>query len=98
MPSKIWSISVELKRSVPLNSRCSRKCETPASDRKSTRLNSSHTIISYAVFYFKKNKNVEDVCFRNVRLLQKDGLDHYGGGPVTIAWRAFDRQQHFFFF
>ena len=30
MPSKISSISVELKRSVPLNSRCSRKCETPA--------------------------------------------------------------------
>src|SRR4051812_12833187 len=30
MPSKIWSISTELNRSVPLNSRCSRKCETPA--------------------------------------------------------------------
>ena len=30
MPSKIWSISDELKRSVPLNSRCSRKCEMPA--------------------------------------------------------------------
>src|SRR3954464_16104851 len=26
-------------------------------DRKSTRLNSSHTIISYAVFCFKKTKN-----------------------------------------
>src|SRR5947209_9605721 len=30
MPSKIWSISTELKRSVPLKSRCSRKCEMPA--------------------------------------------------------------------
>src|SRR5437764_11642410 len=30
MPSKIWSISTELKRFVPLNSRCSRKWETPA--------------------------------------------------------------------
>jgi len=26
-------------------------------DRKSTRLNSSHTVISYAVFCLKKNKN-----------------------------------------
>ena len=30
IPSKIWSISIELKRFVPLKSRCSRKCETPA--------------------------------------------------------------------
>src|SRR5205823_12621250 len=30
MPSKIWSISTDVKRAVPLNSRCSRKCETPA--------------------------------------------------------------------
>src|SRR3954464_2250394 len=28
------------------------------SDRKSTRLNSSHTIISYAVFCLKKKKNI----------------------------------------
>src|SRR5260370_17474942 len=26
-------------------------------DRKSTRLNSSHTLISFAVFFFKKKKN-----------------------------------------
>src|SRR5438034_5255386 len=29
---------------------------TPCSDRKSTRLNSSHTVISYAVFCLKKKK------------------------------------------
>src|SRR3954462_4967653 len=29
-------------------------CKTSALDRKSTRLNSSHTIISYAVFFLKK--------------------------------------------
>src|SRR5438132_9232757 len=29
-------------------------------DRKSTRLNSSHTVISYAVFCLKKKKNVKD--------------------------------------
>src|SRR3954449_10852177 len=30
-------------------------CQTCALDRKSTRLNSSHTLISYAVFCLKKN-------------------------------------------
>src|SRR5438132_6455008 len=41
-------------------SRASRptECEwpVPAGDRKSTRLNSSHTVISYAVFCLKKKK------------------------------------------
>src|SRR5256885_12986863 len=30
-------------------------------DRKSTRLNSSHLVISYAVFCLKKKKNIESV-------------------------------------
>src|SRR5947207_4684980 len=33
----------------------------PASDRKSTRLNSSHTVISYAVFCLKKKKRHKKV-------------------------------------
>src|SRR5256885_11040687 len=33
------------------------KCDVPA-DRKSTRLNSSHLVISYAVFCLKKKNNV----------------------------------------
>src|SRR5436190_8533115 len=32
------------------------RCSTPKGDRKSTRLNSSHTVISYAVFCLKKKK------------------------------------------
>src|SRR5690348_18057216 len=32
------------------------RCERPARDRKSTRLNSSHPSISYAVFCLKKKK------------------------------------------
>src|SRR5436190_6782269 len=32
--------------------------EKDALDRKSTRLNSSHTVISYAVFCLKKKKNI----------------------------------------
>src|SRR5260221_897307 len=31
-----------------------------AADRKSTRLNSSHTVISYAVFCLKKKKDTQD--------------------------------------
>src|SRR2546426_5548983 len=31
----------------------------PAGDRKSTRLNSSHLVISYAVFCLKKKKNTD---------------------------------------
>src|SRR5207245_4666430 len=34
--------------------------ETTHGDRKSTRLNSSHGSISYAVFCLKKKKNVQD--------------------------------------
>src|SRR5437588_9809630 len=38
----------------------------PASiDRKSTRLNSSHTVISYAVFCLKKKKNINNRTKRN---------------------------------
>src|SRR5260221_3751969 len=40
-----------------LERHCRRLCDSAAvSDRKSTRLNSSHTVISYAVFCLKKKK------------------------------------------
>src|SRR2546427_3795936 len=38
--------------------------EFPGLDRKSTRLNSSHSQISYAVFCLKKKKNTEKVHSR----------------------------------
>src|SRR5256885_12942039 len=34
-------------------------------DRKSTRLNSSHLVISYAVFCLKKKKNTTSLCYHN---------------------------------
>src|SRR5256885_9670330 len=34
----------------------------PAGDRKSTRLNSSHLVISYAVFCLKKKKTTDSLC------------------------------------
>src|SRR5260221_4865115 len=36
-------------------------------DRKSTRLNSSHTVISYAVFCLKKKKNYSEMQVRSRR-------------------------------
>src|SRR5258708_9527071 len=36
-------------------------------DRKSTRLNSSHQIISYAVFCLKKKKNIEEPVSNGIR-------------------------------
>src|SRR3989442_11234457 len=36
-------------------------CLVSGTDRKSTRLNSSHVRISYAVFCLKKKKNIESV-------------------------------------
>src|SRR2546430_9862856 len=38
-------------------------------DRKSTRLNSSHSQISYAVFCLKKKKNVESTAWSDMRRL-----------------------------
>src|SRR2546426_4920125 len=37
-------------------------------DRKSTRLNSSHLVISYAVFCLKKKKNKHKECFMPQRI------------------------------
>src|SRR5256886_8709218 len=60
-----WHVALEVRRQllqrpapgVPL------QLLGPAEDRKSTRLNSSHSQISYAVFCLKKKKNfVSPVC------------------------------------
>src|SRR5258708_29664399 len=45
----------ENRREIPLKTNVLRSCKEPE-DRKSTRLNSSHQIISYAVFCLKKKK------------------------------------------
>src|SRR5438552_7455117 len=43
-----------------------RLVELVAGDRKSTRLNSSHQIISYAVFCLKKKINKKKLCNRRI--------------------------------
>src|SRR5438034_3966421 len=42
-------------------------------DRKSTRLNSSHTVISYAVFCLKKKKNISTVRMQSNNLCTRCG-------------------------
>src|SRR2546427_6743600 len=44
----------------------------PAPDRKSTRLNSSHSQISYAVFCLKKKKTTHAEMDREVEILKVD--------------------------
>src|SRR4051795_3814034 len=50
-------------------------CQTSALDRKSTRLNSSHTLSSYAVFCLKKNNKGG---FGAVRIKETTVLGHEG--------------------
>src|SRR2546422_3792001 len=51
---------------------------TPATDRKSTRLNSSHGYISYAVFCLKKKKkkNTALQLFRTYQNICQDATEH----------------------
>src|SRR2546426_7844546 len=50
----------------PRTPRGPRACARGWSDRKSTRLNSSHLVISYAVFCLKKKKNILGRCLSNM--------------------------------
>src|SRR5256885_12503360 len=54
LPCRCCAIS--FIRTVTVGSGISPDLLTPAGDRKSTRLNSSHLVISYAVFCLKKKK------------------------------------------
>src|SRR5256885_9358936 len=74
--TEIYTLS--LHDALPISSGCSRAprraratrvrrlstrpIRPPATDRKSTRLNSSHLVISYAVFCLKKKKNHLRAC------------------------------------
>src|SRR5258708_15025584 len=58
----------EPRRPAPWRAR-GRAAPAGAGDRKSTRLNSSHQIISYAVFCLKKTKQLPPVCNDNQHLV-----------------------------
>src|SRR5438552_13064935 len=59
-------------------------------DRKSTRLNSSHQIISYAVFCLKKKKNDNEVLGRIEELLDPEHhhLEQPGRGQLATDGNA----------
>src|SRR2546428_1981516 len=59
------------RASSPSATRPSFSCDACASDRKSTRLNSSHDQISYAVFCLKKKKNREHTHSPSQHLIYK---------------------------
>src|SRR3954466_2129818 len=67
---------------------------SPFLDRKSTRLNSSHTIISYAVFCLKKKYNSRDECggpsgHPHRRCPQPPGrAPQWVSGGATWRWQA----------
>src|SRR6516165_1615083 len=52
------------RRSPPASSTAARRCFRPGRDRKSTRLNSSDSQISYAVFCLKKKKVLANLVSR----------------------------------
>src|SRR5256885_2465873 len=56
-------------------------------DRKSTRLNSSHLVISYAVFCLKKKKNATNACSQTNRQLRGDNRHaHRDPYDLTAAY------------
>src|SRR5438132_6686387 len=66
--------------------RCRRRLalarEPPGRDRKSTRLNSSHTVISYAVFCLKKKKKKTKNKNRQKNRQSKQTRNGYKGQTV----------------
>src|SRR5437588_1461137 len=64
----------------------SRQAGSVTSDRKSTRLNSSHTVISYAVFCLKK-KNTTTKATQTTRSSDDTNRRHPRNIPVRCATR-----------
>src|SRR5260221_3767595 len=63
---------------------------TGGSDRKSTRLNSSHTVISYAVFCLKKKKHTSEIQSHSdhvCRLLPENKIMRAGDVHASAATR-----------
>src|SRR5256885_7564726 len=61
----------------------------PCEDRKSTRLNSSHLVISYAVFCLKKKKRIATISYQNISDKQQllDHIDVEGLPAVRASCR-----------
>src|SRR5260221_426189 len=68
------------------------------SDRKSTRLNSSHTVISYAVFCLKKKKHTSELQSHSDLvcrlLLEKKKKHHIGKPTISVIQPIFMKATH----
>src|SRR5215475_10308751 len=74
-------------------SRCGRDRELHCRDRKSTRLNSSHVKISYAVFCLKKKKNIT----KHQRVVASIHVQMNRAGYTNrVLCRPYGRQLSFF--
>src|SRR5256885_2693431 len=65
------------QRRDPRRERGAPRADSRRRDRKSTRLNSSHLVISYAVFCLKKKKNIKSYIFnlsRRVNIRDTSGI------------------------
>src|SRR2546429_7311767 len=60
-----------------------RSASLTSQDRKSTRLNSSHGYISYAVFCLKKKKNRAEACWTNQPSFKSETAN--SDGPISRA-------------
>src|ERR1022692_5081093 len=60
--STLYSCTTSIAAGVPTS-----PLSIPTTDRKSTRLNSSHLVISYAVFCLKKKKNTKNTEYTYTR-------------------------------
>src|SRR5438105_11589289 len=70
------------------NSRCRTDAGANSQDRKSTRLNSSHEWISYAVFCLKKKKKNKTAHQRRHRCINLLPLRQNSDTKVNCTWRA----------
>src|SRR6266511_5498934 len=75
LPISLPALAQPKARAVaPLNNHLTDQLKTQAGDRKSTRLNSSHVKISYAVFCLKKKKKIIIESCRKIKVWRgRDG-------------------------
>src|SRR2546430_7299788 len=64
---------VNKRSTLPITARFRKSGSHVAGDRKSTRLNSSHSQISYAVFCLKKKKKNNEISSLNTQTKNKNG-------------------------
>src|SRR5947209_9118799 len=78
-----FSFGVESEAVNPAKLRLRGRASVPAEDRKSTRLNSSHANISYAVFCLKKKKKTTVTNNYQEPTVWYTAIDHWSSTAVS---------------